>query len=454
MPQVGQALHSGLGRLRSSPSLRVLVIGALVLLLQIPIAFIARTVHERQQTQHAAIAEVSQKWGGAQAVVGPFLVVPYLYQLQEFAADGTPRSREARAHATFLPRRLEVAGRLEPEVRERGIFAVPVYRARLQLRGEFDPPSFEAWGIEPSAVLWDQAQLVLEISDARGIDNAVRLRWGDEELDFAPGGGARESTRAAIHAPLGARLGGPQALEFQTDLALRGSLGLRLAPTGQHTAVQLSGSWADPSFQGAWLPSERQVRPEGFEARWEIPYLGRDYPQRWLGGGDPGRIAASEFGLDLVVPVDAYRSTLRSLKYELLFLALTFLTLWLFEVLAGLRVHPIQYGLVGGALCLFYLLELSLAEHVGLGPAYLIAASAVVALLAGYTRVILGGWSRGGVVALTVGLLYAYLYVLLRIEDYALLAGSLGLFAILAAVMYATRNVDWYRLGGAGEGAE
>jgi inner membrane protein len=217
-----------------------------------------------------------------------------------------------------------------------------------------------------------------------------------------------------------------------------------MAPFAETTTVKLSSDSANPSFQGNWLPTDRSVNSGGFEATWVIPFLGRNYPQAWTEGTSlRPAIDASLFGVELVEPVDAYSMAERSLKYAALFLILTFALMWLIEVLGRVRVHPIQYLLLGAALCLFYLLELSLSEHLGFAPAYALASLAVVGMVGAYSWVIFRQRARAATVTGAVAGLYAYLYVLLRNEDYALLMGSVGLFVILGTIMYATRKVDW-----------
>jgi inner membrane protein len=208
----------------------------------------------------------------------------------------------------------------------------------------------------------------------------------------------------------------------------------------------MASDWKDPSFQGNWLPSERTVNEEGFDAAWEIPYLGRNYPQSWLYGGkeQQRKLQESAVGVDLVFPLDTYGKTERSIKYELIFIGLTFVGFWLFEILSGIRIHPMQYLFVGGAICLFYLLLLSLAEHAGFIAAYLIAAAMVVSLVTTYARIMLLSRGRAVVVGGGMTALYLYLLTLLQEQEYSLLAGSMGLFVILAGVMYLTRNVNWY----------
>ena len=434
-----------LERLRTSALAKALLIGALVLFLQIPVVLIWNLVSERDETRLSAQAEVTGKWGKAQEIHGPFLVVPYTYLQTTTNNEGKVEVQERAGRATFLPRLLNITGELDVETRYRGIYEISVYRSRIEVEGQFDRPDFSGWDVESPTVMWDRAQLVFEISDARAIQNQARLRWRNQEVDFEPGTGLRPSQTSGIHAPAGG-LGQDSPLDFSCTLHLNGSMRLRFVPLGDNTEVRLEGNWPDPSFQGQWLPVERQVGPAGFSATWRIPHLGRNYPRSWQAGDNVPSITASEFGVDLLSPVDAYRQTERSLKYELLFLGLTFTVIWLFEVLGGLRLHVIQYALIGAAMCIFYLLEVSLAEHLGFAAAYSIAAAAVVALVVFYGFSILQSRGRTAVIGAVLTGLYSCLYVLLQIQDYALLIGSLGLFVVLAAVMYATRRVDWHAL--------
>ncbi len=217
-----------------------------------------------------------------------------------------------------------------------------------------------------------------------------------------------------------------------------------------------TSNFPHPSFQGNWLPAERVVSAEGFEAQWKIPFLGRSFPQAWIDSANlRDSIERSTFGVDFVNPVDHYRMAERSVKYAGLFILLTFAALWLFEVRAGVRVHPIQFLMLGAALCLFYLLELSLSEHLAFPLAFAIASLAIVGMVMAYGVVVLRGLKRALAIGSGVALLYVYLYVLLVNEDYALLFGSIGLFVILALIMYATRRVDWYAVGAkSGPGSE
>jgi inner membrane protein len=433
--------------IRSSQMLRLFSVGLLALLLQIPIAMIGGLVAERQERRQAAVTEVSSKWGNVQSIIGPVLIVPYTYRSTETSASGLQITRTETRNAIFLPEQLRVRGSIDAELRHRGIFSIPVYKVGLTLEGEFIRPSFAELGLEPAGVAWERAQLAIGISDARAIQQESAVTWNGKPVSFLPGTGAFTDGGTGIHAVVGLANGGQRA-QFSFPLSLNGSLGVYLTPFAQNTIVELQSNYGHPSFQGNWLPVERSVSDAAFRAKWSIPFLGRNYPQAWKAEvGMRKEIDGSRFGVELVNPVDHYRMAERSVKYAGLFILLTFATLWLIEVLAGVRVHPIQYLLLGGALCLFYLLELSLSEHLGFPLAYTVASFSVVALVAGYSVVVLHHIRRALFVIAVVSLLYAYLYILLMNEDYALLIGSVGLFLILAAIMYATRRVDWYAVG-------
>ena len=447
MMDANAAADGLIGRVLRSPAARLLGLGVLALALQVAVLYVGELVSERQGTRDAAVAEMAAAWGGAQRLAGPFLLVPYRTPAER---DGAPQGEAA---ATFLPVELRVTADLKTERLRRGLFQAPVYRSIVELSGRFVPPDFRQWAVAADQVLGERAELVFEVSDVRTIQAGARLRWDDGELEWRPGSGLRDGGRPGIHARLpelapaeGAPAAGAGGWTFRATLELAGSAGLRMAPAAAATAVEITGDWPAPSFQGAWLPAERELRDGGFSASWRISHLGRGFPQSWRAGAYGEQIDAAMVGVDLLTPVDPYRQAVRSLKYSLLFLALTFGTAWLFEVLGGARLHLIHYALIGAAMCLFYLLELALSEHLGFPAAYAIAAALVVVTNGAYARSLLST-GRAALLAGVLGVLYAAMYALLQLDDYALLAGAGALFLILAAVMYATRRVDWHAAG-------
>ncbi|HUG39439.1 MAG TPA: cell envelope integrity protein CreD [Longimicrobiales bacterium] len=439
--------------IRDSQTLRLFVVGGLVLVLLIPVAMISGLITERQQRRESAVADVSSKWGNAQAITGPALVVPYTHRRTGTGADGQTVTGTAERLAVFLPERLQVRGTIESGTLNRGIFSIPVYRLRAVVDGEFARPSFAELGVDAAAIDWERARLAVGISDARAIQEETAVTWNGEGVGFLPGSGGVDDLGPGVHAPVGVA-DGTERFAFSFPLALNGTGGVQVAPFGQNTVVDLESDFAAPSFQGTWLPTERSVSGDGFRARWSIPFLGRNYPQAWTSGRSMAEaIEASRFGVELMSPVDHYRMARRSVKYAAMFILLTFAAVWVMEVLAGVRVHPIQYLMLGAALCVFYLLELSLAEHLGFPVAYALASVAVIGMVASYSLAVLRRPSRATVVGAGVSLLYAYLYVLLMNEDYALLIGSVGLFLILGGLMFATRRIDWFAVGARPEGA-
>lgn len=432
--------------IRNSQLLRLFVIAFLALLVQIPVSMISGLVTERQQRNEAAVAEVSSKWGEAQSITGPALVVPYTYRWTDDTGD-RPITRTTAKNAIILPEQLTIRGRMHSEIRRRGIFSVPVYKLGLQIEGEFARPALNELGVAPADIDWRRAHLAVGVSDARAIQEATTLTWNGQRIDFLPSTGGFREGGMGIHAPV-AITDTTRRIHFSFPLSLNGSLRADVVPFARTTTFALAGDYPHPSFQGKWLPTERVVAADSFSAQWSIPFLGRGYPQTWSSDSSMGAtIDASRFGLQLVNPVDQYHMASRSVKYAFLFIMLTFATLWLIEVLAGVRVHPIQYLMLGGAMCLFYLLELALSEHVGFPIAYSLASLGIIGMVGGYSLAILRRPRLAALVATGVALLYGYLYLLLMNEDYALLIGSLGLFVILGAIMFVTRRVDWYAVG-------
>ncbi|HUE30352.1 MAG TPA: cell envelope integrity protein CreD [Verrucomicrobiae bacterium] len=313
------------------------------------------------------------------------------------------------------------------------------------------------WKIPPEDVLWDEVSLSVGVPDLRGVAKEPRVAWDGQEVGFQPGAGDVDLFCTGMHVAVPSLRPGGKALHtFSFELTLAGSEALAFVPVGKETEVSLASTWRDPSFTGAFLPSERTVDERGFRATWKVSYFARSFPQRWQRGAPAAatlqkQTEVSAFGLRLLDPVDFYRQSDRAVKYAALFVLLTFLTFALFEVLQPLRIHPVQYLLVGFAMCLFYLILLAASEQVGFALAYGVGAGATIALVAGYATRVLAGRRRGGVMGALLAGLYGYLYVLLQLEDYALLLGTVGLFAILATVMWVTRDLDWYAvdLGGA-----
>jgi inner membrane protein len=448
--------------MRDSLLARAAVTLVLLGLLLVPLGMIRGLVAEREARRRAAVDEIAATWGGPQTLLGPVLVLPHRTIRRESVvsaprpdAPAAPppavleRTRVETAYAGFLPEKLKVEGKLVPERRRRGIFEVVVYGVELTVSGTLAAPDVRGLGLDPDDVAFADAFVSVALTDTRGIREEATLLWDGTPVPFRPGPGDTGLGESGLHAPIPGFDPAKASHTFAFTLRLRGTESLSVAPLGGSTEASLSSPWPSPSFTGSFPPETRRVGPDGFSATWRVSSFGRSYPQAWKASPPAGAVAASAFGARLFLPADEYQQTTRALKYAVLFVGLTFLAFGLFEVLGGLRLHPLQYLFVGFALALFYLLLLSLAEHAGFGAAYLSAACATTLLVSGYSLWVLAGTARAALMAAALASLYGTLYVLLRLEDWALVLGAAVLFAILAGIMFGTRKVDWWSLGSA-----
>lgn len=443
------------GRFRAI--LKLFALGALVLLLLVPVSQLLGLVRERSSRQDEVREELARVWGGEQTLGAVVLAVPYtipaggsVVATETWQSGTRVLSVPSVGWAYFLPGAVQWRGSLTPEQKHRGLFSVTQYEARLSAGGWFARPDPAALAIKPEQVDWSRAQVLLPIADPRGLRERPVLRWAGRERPFAPGLTAIESFGNNLQAALAPGDLDGDRIPFSLELVVRGSTALHLLPFGDDTTAELESPWPHPSFVGAPSP-HHDTKSSGFTARWSTPYFGRSYPQRWRSDQfEAPRLAAllaqSTFGVALVQPADPYQQTERAVKYAVLFILLTFTTVFVLELMSPVRLHPMQYLLVGAALCLFYLLLLALAEHLGMGRAYAAATLATVSLVTLYTRTVLAGWRRAVAVGAVLAVLYGWLYTVLRAEDYALLLGALGLFATLAVVMFVTRRLDWSTL--------
>ena len=429
------------------------LVGILVLIgvLLIPLAMIGGVLRERRGYQAQATEEIARLWGREQLVTGPVLAIPYVYRAAvrrpaspQDVANGMAGSELLSATAYFLPEVLNVNGAAEPERRHRGIYETVVYVAKLELEGFFQP-DFAAAGIEAERIDWAAARVLLGVTDVHGV-RAV----GPQQRNGRDGEAFDSASDTLL--PLAAKAPGVIAGEkhaFRFAVAVQGSGRLQIAPAGGKTAAMLRADWPDPSFVGAALPVTRRVSDEGFVAEWQSARFSRGFAQSWsdrfVANADAlDRLAAAGFGVSFAQPIDGYGMVERARKYGVLFLVLVFAVFFLFEVTARLRIHPLQYALVGAGLCLFFLTFLALSEFWPVGLAYAVAAAACTTLVSLYARSFLQAGRRTLALAGALAATYGYLYFVLQSQDYALLAGTAALFVALALLMFCTRRIDWY----------
>lgn len=437
------------GRFRNSLGLKAFVIVVLALLLLIPLYMVRGVIFERSVRSQQVAHEIAGKWAESQTVQGPFLVIP-AERINPASEKGEMEYRKA----VLLPDAFSAHSEVTAEIRSRGIFDAVVYTSRIRLNGDFTGAAMARAGFEKDG--WrlrpDEAVLAMGISDLRGVQGDLAAGWDGAPLEAQAGmpNGAR-LPRSGIQWPVPLlRLQEGDSKPFEIAFTLRGSSRLSLLPVGTQSRLAMLGNWPAPSFDGRALPLERELRDDGFSARWDIFHLSRPLPQSWTSDIGPRESITESDWYDLAVgtsfmqPVDFYLLSERSVKYGLLIVSLLFLAFFLFEVLSNIALHPLQYLMVGAALVLFFLSLVALAEVVGFAIAYAGSSMLVIAMVGSYATAILRRRLWAGLLCMMIAGLYTLIYLILNLEEAALLAGTLVLFAALGLTMFVTRKVDWF----------
>ncbi len=425
--------------LKNSISLKLFVITILMLLLLIPAAMIKSIIFERESLSTQTTIEVSNKWAGDQQINGPILSIPLVYEYGD-----EDKTYETTKYLHILPEELNIKGNISPEKLKRGIYEVVVYKSQLDLSGKF-LFNKEVDKNNLKEIKYDQAFLTIGISDLRGIEDQVILNWDKKSLQVEPGSKISDLIYSGITVKLpNIENNLNKSVNFSFSLNLQGSQNLNFIPLGSTTNVKIESNWAFPSFSGNFLPDNRKVSDEGFKADWKVLQLNRNFPQSWIGSKHADQIKQSNFGVDLILPLDDYKKSVRSSKYAVMCIALTFLIFFLVEIINGRKIHPFQYILVGLGLLVFYVLLISISEHSNFNTAYIISSVSIVGMISLYSLTIFESKKLSLLLLSTLTSIYGFLFVTLQLADYALLMGSIGLTLILAATMYFTRNVNWY----------
>jgi len=400
-----------------SITFKLMIIGLMILIMLIPVTRVSKLISEREQTQQEVISEIGSKWGYGQTLAGPVLSIPYYHSIEK---DDKQYQEIRFAH--FLPRELVVDADVIPEIRYRGIYKTVVYNAVLKVSGSFDFPSTDILKIERGSVLPDDALLQVGISDMRGIQQALPFEWNLQELEVEPGIPTADISESGFHVKV--TLEERDHFDFQFELDLNGSDHLYFVPLGKSTSIRMKSSWRHPRFEGAFLPDKRDISEDGFNASWRVLHLNRNYPQSWKGSAF--QASSSAFGCSLILPVDQYQKTMRSAKYAIMFIGLTFMIFFFVEILNKRRIHPVH------------------GEQIGFNLSYLFSSVAIVGLITAYAAGIFRQTRLTMILGICLVLLYVFLFILIQLQDYALLLGSIGLFVAMGLIMYTSRKVDWY----------
>jgi inner membrane protein len=451
--------------IQESITIKLISIGFLVLILLIPASWIQDVMEERQLRAQDAIQEVSGKWSGSQTLAGAILVIPYKVIDKIERKVGIDYIERIEKYY-FLPEKLEITGTVSPQTLHRGIFDVAVYESSFSINSVFTNPDFVALNISPELVQWKDAYMIFPVTDLRGISENPIFNVGLKDKPTEPANNIGVSVNKFIRetntndyasklmeetefstSGIIAKLDWKSAEDFNGNtlitINLKGSQRINFVPAGKTTQVNLSGAWGNPSFDGEFLPEKRDVTDKAFTASWQVLHYNRPFSQQWNTANE--KLSGSDFGIKLLIPVDQYQKSIRTAKYGQLIIFLTFVALFLVEITRKIRIHPFQYILIGVALIIYYTLLLSLSEQFGYNIAYWIATLATVGLVSFYATSFLKTKSLVILFTSLMMVFYSFIFVIILQQDFSLLLGSIGLFIIVAALMYFSRKVSWYK---------
>ena len=436
---------------RYSLGFRSILIGFIAIAMLVPLFMAKQVVSDRTYYYRTAISTIASTWGTQQIVAGPVLVVPYtehiisIDTITDDKGETKTISRDLFNEKTMvlLPKQLNMDAEVIEKHRKRGIYDALVYKAEIELTGTFDLSTLPDKTSKKNDIQWKNAWLAVGVSDTKAIDETFPLRWNnDASSPLMPGTLLPNLLPQGFHVKMKDLERDVVLPKFRVKFSVNGSEGLSFAPVGETSTANIQSGWPHPSFIGDIPPVKSDVKVNGFDAHWRVPNIARNYPQSWLLGEEKHDLYALKSGVKLFTPVSLYAKIERAVKYGVLFIGLTFLTFLIFEITQKTRFHVIQYGLIGLALSMFYIILLSLSEQLTFRMAYLYAATATVSIITLYTIAILKSFGRVMLILLFLSSLYAVLYFILQMEDYALLAGAGTMMLIIMVLMFATRNLE------------
>ncbi len=466
MEKVEQQSGNKIGKwLKQSISARMLMIGALILVLLIPLSYVKDLIRERKYRQKEVINEINQKWGGEVLLYGPMLKVPYkTYSVKKIYNSTTKTHQEEIVskvnYAYFFPKELDIKTTVNPQPKKRGIYETAVYGSEIHLNGSFTRPDFSEVDVKEQDILWEKSRLIIETSNLKGVSSLVEIQFNKNKYAFESkyDGGNSNSGKVYEHDVDTYRYVNLHKLEsksikktdlpvekdvdFALTMNVNGSKQIRFIPIGKETNVNITSNWKTANFLGGYLPyNPDKINDNGFDAKWKVLDINRPFPQQSFKGIP--NLKSYAFGVNFMIPVDQYQKSERTTKYGFLVIGLTFLVFFLIQTMSKILIHPFQYLMIGIALVMFYTLLISISEHSNFLNAYLIASTAVVVLISLYSKSILKILKFPLFIGTSLTILYTFIFVIIQLESYALLVGSVGLFVILASVMYASRKIDW-----------
>lgn len=440
---------------KTSITARMLMVGFLTLVLLIPLWFVQSLIAERQYRQQDVVEEINKKWGQEVLVYGPILKVPYKTYKEKYVTNSDTKTRvteieENLKYAYFLPATLDIKSTVTPETKSLGMYEAAVHKSDINITGSFEALDWSSQEIAPEDILWEKAQLVLQTSNIKGVSDEMKLKINDGQYSFTTqfdkhhSSLSKNSLYTLETAALKAKDTPKESpVTFSMNLNFNGSQSIRFVPLGKVSDIEITSNWHTNHYNGDYLPQEIiDLENSGQKAIWKVLDINRPFPQEYF-GFEP-QLTEYAVGVDFLIPVDEYQKSDRASKYGFLVIGLTFLIFFLIQTLSKINIHLFQYLMIGLALIMFYTLLISISEHSSFLKAYLIAGISVVLLITLYSKSILKGWKFPLFITTSLSALYGFIYVIIQLENYALLVGSIGLFVILALVMFASRKIEWH----------
>lgn len=431
---------------QGSVLVKLAVITVLILLLLIPSSWIQNLIDERQDTQRRVGTQVSDRWSGSQLVQGPVLIIPYKKQVTTAADSGkTSVFKETTGYIYILPEDVKIKADLKTQLFQQGVFDITVYDSKIGVSGSFAQPDLSKLGINPAQVLYDKARLLFSISDLKGLKNNPSVKIAGQAYNAEPTSGDINPFEKSLQVNFALPATGSMA--FSYDLDLKGSNDINFLHIGKTTEVDFHSDWKTPHYNGRYLPDTRDSTHNGSGAKWHMMYYNRPFPQQWLDNdsvlNNKTSISEATFGVRLQLPIDEYRKVMRTTKYSTLIILLTFVSLFLTELIRKHNIHLFNYTLIGAAMIVYYILLLSFAEQIGYNYAYLLSSAATIGLICFFTASLLDNKPAAALFAVILTAFYGFIFIIIQLEEYSLMVGAIALFIIVAALMYFSRKITW-----------
>ncbi|GAL66230.1 inner membrane protein CreD-like protein [Jejuia pallidilutea] len=427
------------------------MVGFLVIILLVPLSFINSLINERAFRQQDVVNEINEKWGNDVLVYGPVLKLPYktYTETKTFNEKTKTYFKETQTHINYayvFPEELHAHVDVNSKTLKRGNFESAVFTTQMDFSGHYVPVHLTSKGIKTEDIIWNKASIIIKTSNLKGIKSEIQIKLSDTTYSFETNFNQNNNSSLDVLESSfinGETLFTDTPTNFTFSMTFNGSRQIELIPIGKTTTMQMASNWADPSFMGNYLPNDetKQITNDGFKADWKVLHINRAFSQQHL--KSIPNLNQFAFGTKFMVMVDEYQKSERSAKYGFLVIGLTFLIFFLIQTLSKIHIHPFQYLMIGLALTMFYTLLVSISEHSNFLKAYLIAGISVIVLITFYSKSILKTIKFPLFIGASLSALYAFIYVIIQLENYALLVGSIGLFLILAIVMFVSRKIDW-----------